>query len=162
MAPYHRDFWKWLWLLERDKPHPEFDAFFAIWSRRCGKTTSGQLAVVVVGALKKRRYGWLLSRTQAQANQKLLTVRQAIGKMGSEFLTSYPHMAKARTEDGYNLGWSTERLICGDDDGRFVLESIGLDQAVRGANIDFVRPDFIMPDDLDNLHDSHYVVEKNI
>src|SRR5262249_5663269 len=42
------------------------------------------------------------------------------------------------------------------------VESIGLDTAVRGANIEFVRPDFIMPDNIDHLHDSHYVTEKNI
>src|SRR5262245_38827312 len=162
MAFYHREFWDWLWQIECGLPHPEYDAFFCIWPRRGGKTTSGQLAIAVLGALKKRRYGWLLSRTQAQANQKLLTVRQAIGKMGSAFLASYPHMAKARTEDGYNLGWTTQRLICGDDDDRFIVESIGLDTAVRGANIEFQRPDFIMPDDIDSLHDSPYVIEKNI
>lgn len=162
MAYYHREFWDWLWQVKTDEPHPEYDAFFGIWTRRGGKTTSGQLAIAVVGAKKLRRYCWLLSRTQAQANQKLLTVRQAIGRMGSAYLADYPHMAKARTEDGYNLGWSTQRLICGDDDDLFVVEAIGLDMAVRGANVEFVRPDFIMPDDLDNLHDSHYVTEKNI
>lgn len=162
MASYHREFWDWLWKLECDKPHPEYDAFFGIWSRGCGKTTSGVLSVAVLGALKKRRYGWLLSRTQAQANQKLLTLRSAISKIGTGFLDAYPHMAKARTIDGHNLGWNTQQLICGDDDDRFVMESIGLDMAVRGANVDFVRPDFIMPDDIDSLHDSHHVVEKNV
>lgn len=163
MAFYHREFWDWLWELELDKPHPEFDAFFGIWPRRCGKTTSGQLAIAVVGAKKLRRYCWLLSRTQAQANQKLLTVRQAIGRMGSDFLRDYPHMAKAKTEDGYNLGWSTMRLVCSDGgEIDFIVEAIGLDMAVRGANLEFVRPDFIMPDDIDALHDSRHVVEKNI
>lgn len=163
MAVFHRELWNWVWLIEQDKPHPEYDAFFGIWSRRGGKTTSGQLAVAALGARKKRRYGWLLSRTQAQANQKLLTIRSAISRMGSDFLRDYPHMAKAKTEDGQNLGWNTTRLICSDgssDD--FIVESIGLDMAVRGANIEFQRPDFIMPDDIDNLHDSHHVVEKNI
>jgi hypothetical protein len=162
MAYYHREFWEWLWQIELGKPHPRYDAFFCIWPRRGGKTTSGQLAIAVVGAKKLRRYCWLLSRTQLQANQKLLTVRQAIGRMGSAFLADYPHMAKARTEEGYNLGWSTQRLVCGDDEDRFIVEAIGLDMAVRGANIEFIRPDFIMPDDLDALHDSHYVTEKNI
>jgi hypothetical protein len=163
MAFYHRELWDWVWGIELDKAHPEYDAFFGIWPRRGGKTTSGQLAVAALGARKKRRYGWLLSRTQAQANQKLLTIRASISRMGSKFLSDYPHMAKAKTEDGQNLGWNTQRLICSDgssDD--FIVESIGLDMAVRGANIEFVRPDFIMPDDVDSLHDSFHVVEKNI
>lgn len=162
MASYHHEFWRWLWLLERDKRHPEHDAFFGIWSRGCGKTTSGVLSIAVLGALKKRRYGWLLSRTQAQANQKLLTLRSAISKIGTGFLTAYPHMGQAKTEDGHSLGWNTQRLVCGTGDARFVMESIGLDMAVRGANVEFVRPDFIMPDDVDALHDSPYMVEKNI
>ena len=51
------------------------------------------------------------------------------------------------------------RLICGDgrsDD--FIVEAIGLDMVARGANIIFQRPDFFMPDDIDALHDSLYVV----
>src|ERR1051325_7446600 len=74
MAVYHEELWGWTWQIELDKPHLEYDAFFGIWPRRGGKTTSGQLAVAVLGARKKRRYGWRLSRTQAQANQKLLTL----------------------------------------------------------------------------------------
>lgn len=162
MGYFHREFWSWLWQLEADKPHPEYDAGFAIWFRGAGKTTSGQLAVAVVGAKKLRRYGWLLSRTQAQANQKLLTIRSAISRMGSDYLRAYPHMAKAQTETGQNLGWNTTRLVCGGDDDRFVIESIGLDMAVRGANVEFQRPDFLMPDDIDALHDSPYMVGKNI
>jgi hypothetical protein len=163
MSFYHRELWDWVWLLEQDQPHSEYDAFFGIWPRRGGKTTSGQLAVAALGARKKRRYGWLLSRTQAQANQKLLTIRASISRMGSAFLRDYPHLAKAKTEEGQNLGWNTQRLICSDgssDD--FIVEAIGLDMAVRGANIEFARPDFFMPDDIDSLHDSHHVVEKNI
>jgi hypothetical protein len=168
MAFYHRELWDWTWQIELDQPHPEGDdAFFGIWSRRCGKTTSGQLAIAALGARKKRHYGWLLSRTQPQANQKLLTIRQAIGKMGSAYLHDYPHMARARTQEGVSLGWNTQRLICGlsnddEDEENFIVEAIGLEQAVRGANIEFQRPDFIMPDDIDKLHDSPYMVEKNI
>jgi hypothetical protein len=163
MAFFHHELWRWTWQIELDKPHPEYDAFFGIWSRRCGKTTSGQLAIAALGALQKRHYGWLLSRTQAQANQKLLTVREAISRMDNLFLRDYPHMAKARTEEGHNLGWNTTRLICSDGDStEFIVESIGLDTATRGANIIFQRPDFTMPDDIDNLHDSIHVVEKNV
>ena len=167
MAFYHRELWDWIWQIELGQPHPECDSFFGIWPRRGGKTTSGQLAVAALGARKKRHYGWLLSRTQPQANQKLLTIRQAIGKMGSAYLRDYPHMAKARTQDGFSLGWNTQRLICGlsgddEDEENFIVEAIGLDMAVRGANIEFQRPDFIMPDDIDKLHDSPYLVEKNI
>lgn len=162
MGYFHREFWEWLWKLKADAPHPEFDAGFGIWFRGAGKTTSGQLAIVVLGAKRLRHYGWLLSRTQAQANQKLLTIRSAISRMGSEFLRDYSHMAKATTETGQNLGWNTTRLVCGDDDKRFVLESIGLDMAVRGANVEFQRPDFLTLDDVDALHDSPYMVEKNI
>ena len=163
MAFYHRELWEWVWQIEQDLPHPEYDAFFGIWPRRGGKTTSGNLSVASLGARKKRRYGWLISRTQAQANQKLLTIRSAISRMGSKFLQDYPHMGKAKTEDGQNLGWNTTRLICSDggsDD--FIVEAIGFDMAVRGANIVFQRPDFFMPDDIDSLHDSHHVVQKNI
>jgi hypothetical protein len=163
MAPYHHELWQWLWPIELDKPHPESDAFFGIWSRRCGKTTSGLLSIAALGARKRRHYGWLLSRTQEQANQKLLTIRQAISRMDNNYLRDYPHMAKARTEDGRTLGFNITRLICGDGgDTDFIIEAIGLDTAARGANIFFQRPDFIMPDDIDKLHDSIHVVEKNI
>lgn len=76
MAFYHRELWDWVWQIELDQPQPEGDdAFFGIWPRRGGKTTSGQLAIASLGARKKRHYGWLLSRTQPQANQKLLNIR---------------------------------------------------------------------------------------
>ena len=100
MSVYHRELWAWAWQIELNQPHPEYDAFFGIWPRRGGKTTRGNLAVVAVGALKKRRYGLLISRTQAQANQKLLTIRASISRLGSKFLQDYPHMAKAKTEGG--------------------------------------------------------------
>jgi hypothetical protein len=163
MGFFHKELWSWVWQIELDTPHPEYDAFFGIWSRGFGKTTSGNLTIAAVGARKKRHYGWLLSRTQLQANQKLLTVRQSISRMDNNFLRDYPHMAKARTEEGHSLGWNTQRLICSHGDSvEFILESIGLDVAARGANLEFQRPDLIIPDDIDNLHDSPYVVEKNI
>lgn len=160
-ASHHIEFWQWIFELELGIPHPTADAFFAIWSRRGGKTTNGQLGVITVGALRKRRYGWLISRTQSQANDKLLEIRQTLNKSaGGEFARQFPAMATAKVDDGnHSLGWRATRLYTSDD---YIMDAIGLDTATRGAKVDFQRPDFMVPDDLDSPRDSALVIEKNI
>lgn len=160
-AKWHEEYWDWLWKLEQGKPHPDCDAFFMMVARGAGKTSSGQLGVIALGALKKRHYGWLISRTQKQANDKLLEIREAVGRTkGTAFARDYPGMANVRIdENGHSLGWKATRLYT--EDG-FVLDALGLDSASRGAKVFFQRPDFFMPDDIDDSKDSPLVVEKNI
>src|SRR5260370_24281614 len=64
-APHHTAFWKWLWQIKKGKP---IHSYVAIWPRGGAKSTSAELACVVLAARRARRYGLYISMTQAQAD----------------------------------------------------------------------------------------------
>jgi hypothetical protein len=154
-AERHVDFWTWVWSILRGvRPEP----FIGIWPRGGGKSTSGELATVAIGARGVRAYVLYICETQDQADEH-------VGNVGSMLESPkveeyYPALATRRIgKYGSSKGWRREQLRTASG---FNVSGIGLDVARRGAKLDEYRPDVIIFDDIDDITDTPQITEKKI
>lgn len=152
-APRHETFWQWVWSVEAgQRPAP----FVAIWPRGGGKSTSAELSVVALGALQRRKYALYVSGTQDQADKHIQTIAAILES--SHIETYYPALgSRLLGKFGHSKGWTRQYVRTASG---FTVEAIGLDKYVRGIKRDGQRPDLIILDDIDSLHDSAETVAK--
>lgn len=154
-AQRHVEFWEWLdSILPEQRPRP----FVAPWPRGGAKSSSAELGVVRVGAKGVRRYVWYVSGTQDKAdahveNIAALLESQSVSKfypeLGSRLVGKY----------GNSKGWRRSRLRTASG---FTVDSLGLDTGARGVKIEDTRPDMIIFDDVDELHDSLAITSRKM
>lgn len=155
LAPHHKDFWAWIWSLEAGKRQTPF---VAIWPRGGGKSSSGEMGVVAVGAMETRRYVLYVSETQDQADQHI----SAIGGMleSDKIAAWYPSLGERMVgKYGHSKGWRRNRLRTSTG---FTVDAIGLDTAARGVKMDSTRPDLIILDDIDGEDDTPETTKKKV
>lgn len=153
-AQRHKDFWAWVWAIERgERPSP----FVAIWPRGGAKSTSAELACVAIGARQRRHYALYVSGTQDQADDHVQNVASLLEAATLE--RYYPDLASRLVGKFGNVrGWRRNRLRT----PAFTIDALGLDTAARGVKLEEHRPDFIVLDDIDGELDSTATVEKKI
>jgi len=146
-AEHHVEFWRWVWAIE---PGLRPEAFVGIWARGGAKSTSAEAACVALGARRKRRYGLYLCDKQDRADDHVGNVASMVESERVELF--YPGLASRQVgKYGNSRGWRRNRLWTS---AGFVLDAIGLDTAARGVKLEEQRPDFLVIDDVDGLHDS--------
>ncbi len=154
-APHHAQFWAWVWAIE---PGIRPDPFVAIWARGAAKSSSAEMAVVVLAARAKRRYALWVCATQEQADDHVSNVATMLESRQIE--TNYPSLAdRMMGKYGNSKGWRRNRLRTA---AGFTLDAIGLDTAARGAKLEEYRPDLIIFDDIDSGDDSPEITERKI
>jgi hypothetical protein len=146
-APHHEQFWKWVWSVKPDeRPNP----FVAIWPRGGAKSTSTELACVLLAARGARKYGLYVCESQDQADDHVSNVASLL-----ELDTTgraFPDLAaRAIGKYGNVKGWRRNRLMT---QSGFILDALGLDSAARGVKIENQRPDLLVFDDIDSETDS--------
>lgn len=143
----HIELWEWIWAIKLGvRPPP----FAAVWPRGGGKSTSMELGVTAVAVRKTRRYALYNSETQDQADKHVETIASMLESIGVD---------RAVNAYGSSKGWRRSRLITADG---FVVDALGLDSAARGIKFEEKRPDLMVLDDLDGLHDSAAATKKKI
>lgn len=151
----HRLFWEHI---EQIGETSNLPALVAIWPRGSGKSTTVEGAIVRMAAKRVRRYGWYISATQDQADKHVASVAGMLEAQTIGYY--YPDLSKRLLDKfGQSEGWKRNLLRCASG---FSLEAIGLDKAVRGGKMDWVRPDLIILDDIDGRHDTAATVERKI
>lgn len=154
-APHHEQFWEWVWSVEPDKRPPPF---VAIWPRGGAKSTSTELACVLLAARGARKYGLYVCESQDQADDHVSNVASLLELETTA--RAFPDLAaRAIGKYGNVKGWRRNRLMT---QSGFILDAIGLDSAARGVKIENQRPDLLVFDDIDNEQDSQVVTEKKI
>lgn len=154
-APYHLDFWRWLWAIEADTPAAPF---VAIWPRGFAKSTSAEAGCAAAAARQTRSYGLYICDTQEQADKHVANVATLLES--PRFSAAYPQAASRKLgKFGASKGWRRNRLRSA---AGFTLDGIGLDTATRGVKVDEDRPDFLIFDDIDDLLDSPATVAKKV
>lgn len=138
------------WADQLIKGHAPPDPLFEIWARGGGKSTTAEMIVTRVGQRLSRQFGLYVSGTQDQADRHVQSIANLVERIG--FLRAVNKFGKAK-------GWRRNQLRASNG---FNVEAIGLDTAARGVKLDEYRPDFIIFDDIDALHDSPEVVRKKI
>lgn len=154
-AEFHVEFWQYVFGIELGA---YVRPLVTIWPRRAGKSTSSEVAAAVVGALRTRRYVLYVCATQAQANDHVQNIAALLESQ--VFAAYFPATARRKIgKYGHSKGWTQSRLRT--EDG-FTVHAIGLDGAARGIKIEGDRPDMIICDDLDELHDTPLTTTKKI
>lgn len=154
-APHQRLLWEWVWAMGPERPRP----LVAIWPREGGKSTNARLAIAALLARGVRRYGLYVSGTQEQANAGVAGVGALLESPAVAHY--YPSLGmRAVGKFGASKGWRRNRL---QTMSGAVLDAIGLEaKSIRGLLVEGYRPDFIILDDVDDLHDSPEATKKKI
>lgn len=143
----HVQFWEWAWSIEPGaRPRP----FIAIWPRGGGKSTTCELITAAVMLRGKRRYALYVSGTQDQADKHV----EAIGTILERL-----NVQRSVNKYGTSRGWRRNRLRAADG---FTIDAFGLDTGSRGTKDDDARPDLIVFDDIDQVHDSTATTRKKV
>lgn len=153
LAPFHVEFLEWLFA--RDVSQSAAGVF--VWPRGFSKTTLARRAPIAL-ATRGYRYILYVQAKQSMADDSV----QNIGNMLSHPLIArhYPQLAEPMTsKHGTQQGWRRNRVWTA---GGLVIDAAGLDVAVRGLNLDDMRPDVIVFDDIDGKHDSLKTTEKKL
>lgn len=154
-APHHAKFWNWVWSVKQGK---RARPFIAIWPRGGGKSTSVELAVTSMVCRGERLHVWYISETQENADQHVQNI--SIMLEAAELQRLYPDVGKpAVNQMGMSRGWKAKRLTSA---AGFTILAIGLDTAKRGFKVGFERPDLIIFDDIDGIHDTPETTKKKI
>lgn len=156
-ADRQAEFWEWVDAIEIGKT-PTPPAFFAIWPRGSGKTTSGEAAAVRVAAKGTRNFILYVRGNQDKANESVSNIGALLETR--EIAHHYPLLAKRRVgKYGQSKGWRMDMLRTASG---FNVLGLGLDAAVRGVKLDDFRPDLIIFDDIDDKQDSPLIIKKKI
>lgn len=154
LAPYHEEFMDWLWATlwakREGKPLPDGNAFFSIWGRGCAKSTFARLVPIAEACLLGKGYSLYCSGSQDQANKHLASIETLLTSDMVRYY--YPQMSKPRKGDtDKNRAWNQKMLYLASG---YVLQAIGLDVGIRGANVDDMRVTSLEIDDIDDRSDT--------
>lgn len=154
-APHHEKALKWFWSHKAGRPQRPL---IVILPRGGGKSTMAELGTVMVGALESRRFVLYVRATQEQADGSIDNISTL---MESRALAQYYPEFADRAVDKYGnvKGWNRKRLRTASG---FFVDGFGLDVAKRGIRVEEVRPDLIIFDDIDELHDSPGETDRKI
>lgn len=154
-APYHAEYWNWVWSLTPDR---RARPFVAIWPRGAGKSMSAELACAAVAARRTRHYALYVCETQEQADDHVQNVASLLES--PNYADTYPLAASRKVSKyGTSKGWRRNRLRTASG---FTIDAIGLDTAARGVRLEESRPDLLIFDDLDGKLDSPATTAKKI
>lgn len=148
----HEELWEWANAIKREtSPRP----FIAIWSRGRGKSTNAEAVVADCGVRGVRTYCMYVSGTQDQADKHVQTIARMFEQ---DSVARYaPGIGNPQVSKNGNRAWN--RQVVSTSTG-YTVEAIGLNKAVRGQKIDWARPDLIIFDDVDEMHDSALTTAK--
>jgi len=153
-ADHHEQALSWFWNIGPTQPRP----FVMILARGGGKSTMAEIGITMAGALKKRRYCLYVRATQEQADKSVANLSTMLESSTIE--QHYPDFgAREVGKYGQSRGWNRQRLRTASG---FFIDALGLDTAMRGAKIEDARPDLIILDDIDELHDGPNITQKKI
>jgi predicted phage terminase large subunit-like protein len=141
----HIRLWEWL---EKLSPGYRPRSFVAGWPRAGAKSTTVELGCARLCVKLTRRFVLYVSETQAQANKHVQAVATNLERLGVE---------RSINQYGASRGWKMDLLRTANG---FNVIAFGLDAGARGVKLDQYRPDLIVLDDIDGLHDTEETREK--
>lgn len=152
-APFQRQFWDLAWKI-KEKEHDE-DIVFCIF-RGGGKSSTVELAVTALLARGEKTFALYVCRNTDDAIKHVATIQAHLESDGIQKF--YPEVGKPRIGlYGNQKGWRQGVLTT--DSGSMII-GYGLDKPVRGVKDEDRRPNLIIFDDIDDLHDSPEATRK--
>jgi hypothetical protein len=147
-APHHEEFFNWGWQIRKGVLPSPHAACLWIVNRDGNKSTSVAGLAVALGAMQRRKFGLVITRTEDQGDTH-------IGRVNSMLLASnigkyYPGMTRpqVRKIEGKDKesSWNRSILTTAAD---WTLQSFSIEAAERGVGHEEYRPDFFWISDID-------------
>ena len=147
LAEHHIRAWEWAESIIDGNPPP---ALIECWFRGGGKSTTMELIASRIAVKATKRFLLYVCATQEMADRHVQDIATTMERCGIE---------RAVNKYGFSKGWNASKLRT---ENGFNVLAFGLDTGARGVKLDFLRPDFIIFDDIDELDDSVSRVDKKI
>jgi hypothetical protein len=147
LGEHHIRAWEWADSIKKNDPPP---ALIECWFRGGGKSTTMELIASRIAVRATRRFLLYVCATQDAANRHVQDIASTMERCGIE---------RAVNKYGFSRGWNASKLRTANG---FNVLAFGLDTGARGVKLDYLRPDFIIFDDIDELDDSVGRVDKKI
>lgn len=149
-----REFWDYVWQLELGK---HMDPVGLFLPRGQAKSTTAEMATVLLGATGKRKFAVYCCASQDRANEHLSDNIKAMLE-SPEIQQHFPEIGTPKVGiHGNQAAWRQTELICSNG---FKIRALGFDGAMRGIKIEGERPDLIIFDDIDDVNDGIEMVLK--
>jgi hypothetical protein len=146
-------------LCEGRRPDDDYFVYFPTWSRGNLKTTIGR-AMLIVDALISFAYdiqGYALIPGGTKKKVRGTAISLETSLHNPKIKEYCPELSQVdKNEYGHSKGWTADFI---KTKSGYVFHFIGLDEGVAGANVENIRPTFIMPDDIDSREDSPVIAE---
>lgn len=155
-APHHVEMWEWAWALEDGEAPGQH--LTAILARGGAKSTNAEAITAAVGLTGRRRYALYVCDTQPRADDHVGNVGAILESPEAEEFYRQ-EVGRKVGKYGDSKGWRRNRLHTA---GGFIVDALGLDVAARGVKVEDQRPDFIVFDDIDALHDTPTATRKKL
>lgn len=153
-SDFQREFWGYVWQLESGKYMEPVGLFLP---RGQAKSTTAEMATVLLGATGKRKFAVYCCASQDRANEHVSDNIRAMLE-SPEIQKHFPEIGTPRVGlHGNQSAWRQTELICANG---FKIRALGFDGAMRGIKIEGERPDLIILDDIDDINDGMEMVLK--
>lgn len=152
-AEHHTEYWDWVWSIE---PGVRSRPMVFIVNRKGAKSSTAQMSTVLLAAHRRRRYCLYVRATQRDANQAVDDIASLMHQPA--LVADFPEFAGVRRTARKTEAFTLSRIRAKG----ILVDGIGLDAAARGVKFGELRPDWILVDDVDQLHDSPGVVQKRL
>jgi hypothetical protein len=156
---HHSDAVSWHWearnaILQGQRPPNDWFVYFPTWARGNMKTTVARAMLITDALLTyahgQRGYALIPGGTKNKVKTHSASIE---GMLHSPKVLEYcPALSRVKqTALGRSRGWTASYF---ETDAGYVFHFVGLEEGMAGANLEGVRPSFIVPDDIDNRNDS--------
>lgn len=153
LADHHVEAIEWHWnamVLKRAGLRVEKRSYPAIWPRGHRKSNIVRAMVVADACVLGIGYCLYVSGTKAKVRGHAISLETLISSPAVQ--EYYPALSRVkRNMQGSQKSWTADLMVA---DSGYSFHFIGLNEGVAGANIDNVRPSFIVLDDVDDRDDS--------
>lgn len=161
LAPHHIEAIQWHWnamVLKRANLEVAKSAYPAVWSRGHRKSNIVRAMVVADACVLGVGYCLYVSGTKAKVRGHAISLETLISAPTVQ--EYYPALSRVkRNMQGSQKSWTADLMIA---DSGYSFHFIGLSEGVAGANIDNVRPSFIVLDDVDDRDDSPLISQQRM
>lgn len=152
-AAHHTDFWNYVWEVE---PGERSRPLVMIVNRKGAKTSTAEMSTVLLGAYRRRRYCLYVRARQQDANAAVDDIATLM--RSPQLVADFPELARVRPSARKTEAFTLSRIRAKG----ILVDGIGLDAAARGVKFGELRPDWIIIDDVDGLHDGPAAVRKKL
>lgn len=163
LAKHHAEAIEWHWnarLAFLKGKHPEYLAYFPIWSRGHMKSSCAERMVVVDAILsvayKQPGYCLYISRNKDKVQEHIANIEALLGSEGVRRICPSLSTPQRTEVTNQQRRWTSSFL---KTEANYAIQGGTLESGLAGSRVEETRPTWIVPDDIDSREDSSVIAE---